>query len=160
MPICGAKTKDGKQCQNRVSDPGQRCHLHTHSKAKSMVSGILKVCEAVTTIGGTVDGVHWLYQHARPFIEPLLRDGLVCPERFWWDSFAWPFQRHEAPAEIHSKLEAMLEQMRQDHKDIEDKLALSSRADKARIADAYAMLIAAIRAQYPHLSNAMPHKVA
>ena len=71
-----------------------------------------------------------------------------------WDSLALPVQRRESPADIHSKIEAVLEQMRKDDEDIEDELARYSESDRERIADAYAKVFSEIRMHYPHLANA------
>lgn len=153
MAICGAKTKVGKQCQSRVSDAGQHCHLHSRTKPRAMWSTILKVCGAVSTIAETAGGVHWIYQHAWPYIEPVWQSGLYCPERFWWDSLALPVQKGESPAEIQSNLKVVLAQMRRDEKSIEDKLARHSEHDRERIADAYAKVLSEIRTHYSDLAN-------
>src|SRR6266511_4236435 len=112
MPICGAKSKDGTQCQNRVPEAGQRCHLHTRTDLSTIWKTILKVCGAIVTISETAQGVEWIYQHAWPYMEVLWNLHKYTPEKFWWDSLALPKKQGETAAEIHSKLEATLKQMR------------------------------------------------
>ncbi len=149
MPICGAKTKDGKQCQKRVSDAGQRCYLHGRTKPQALFSRVLKVCGHVATITGTVEGVHWVFQHLWPHMEPIWQSGSFCPESFWWDNLALPIRRRESTAEIHSKLEVVLEQMRGDKRRIEELLGGYSDADRERLANAYDKVLSEIRAHYP-----------
>ncbi len=155
MPICGAKTKDRKQCQKRVSEAGQRCYLHARTEPRAILSRILTVCEAITKIAGTAEGIHWAFQHAWPHIEPIWHSGLFCPESFWWDSLALPItiQTLESPAEIHSKLEVVLKQMRGDEKRIEERLGGYSDADRERVAGAYDKVYSEIRKHYPSLAN-------
>jgi molybdenum-dependent DNA-binding transcriptional regulator ModE len=160
MPICGAKTKDGKQCQSRVSEAGQRCHRHSRNQPKVVGQTILKVCTTIATIAEGAQGIQWIYQHAWPYIEKLVQSGLYSPETFWWDSLAAPYQRRESTTQIHSKLERMLRQMRGNEKGIEDRLARHSESDRARIADAYAKVLSEIRMHYPHLANAASSKLA
>ncbi len=119
-----------------------------------MWSKIFGVCSTIATIARTAEGVVWIYQHAWPYIEPVWQSGLYCPERFWWDSLALPFQRGESPAEIQSNLKAVLAQMRTDEKSIEDRLARHSEHDRERIADAYAKVLSEIRTHYSDLANA------
>ncbi|HJR58436.1 MAG TPA: hypothetical protein VJ813_03520 [Vicinamibacterales bacterium] len=103
-------------------------------------------------IAGTAEGLQWVYRHAWPYIEPLWLSGLYCPERFWWDSLAYPIQSKKAPAEIHSMLKVVLAQMRRDES-VEVKLASHSEHDRERIAEAYAKVVSEIRMHYPDLAN-------
>lgn len=156
MPICGEKTKGGKQCQRRVSEAGQSCYLHGRTQARALWRRAFTVCETIATISGTAEGLHWVFQHSWPHIEPIWQSGLFCPENFWWDSLALPIRQRESHAEIHSKLEVALERMRKDRARIEKTLNGYSDANRKRVAEAYDKVVSELPARYRNLANALP----
>jgi hypothetical protein len=120
---------------------------------RALLTKALALCNTIAAIAGAADGVSWAYQHAWPLVEPIWRDGLFCPESFWWDSLASPMQRGESPAEVQSHLREALATLRADRERIEGWLAQYSETDRQRISDAYDKVLTAVHAEYPHLSS-------
>lgn len=152
MPICGAKTNDNKQCQRRVSQPGQRCHIHLNTDAGPLLKKIISVCQTVTTIAGTAEAVHWVYQHAWPHIQPIFDANLFCPEHFWWDGVAAPAQGDRPIKNAPDDLKKALKEMQDRRTTIErEVLSNYSPEQRERIADAYERVLSEIREHYPNL---------
>jgi hypothetical protein len=109
---------------------------------------MVRVMTAIVLIGETGEKVQWIYQHAWPHIQPLFQQGYFCPETFWWDNLALPYQRGEPPADIHSKLEAELERLCTEGEP--GRLVGSSESERKQIASAYAKVLFEIRRDYPN----------
>jgi len=141
MPICGAKNKDGSQCQAKVSTAGDHCYRHSPRLWRK----IKVACEAITLITGTAQGVVWLYQVAAPHMLPIWL--AVSPERFWQDGVA-AFQGR--PAEVvHRELKRALRDVIKRHEYLEQKLAGLPDSEREKISAAYDDLIAKIEQDYP-----------
>ena len=153
MALCGATTKKGKKCRRLVAKAGTRCHEHSRTNVRTVISKIYKVCTVIADIGGKAQGIQWIYETAWPFVQPLFDQGLFCPESFWWDSLAHPVQKGESAAEIRSKLRRELAKLRTDEERIEERLAHHRPRELDLIANAYSNVWTAIRAEYPHLGN-------
>jgi len=121
--------------------------------ARPLLSKALTVCTTITTIAKAAEGVHWIYQHAWPFIEPCFHKGHFCPERFWWDSLALPMRRGESPTQIKSHLDEALEALLADRERLEKWLTEHSESDRQRISDAYDKILSAVHKQYPNLPS-------
>ena len=153
MALCGATTKKGKKCRRVVAKAGMRCHEHSRTNVRAVLSKIYKVCTVIADIGGKAQGIQWIYETAWPIVQPLFDNGLFCPESFWWDSLARPVQQGETAAKIQSKLRRELAKLRTDEKRIEERLAHHRPRDLERIAGAYSRLWTTIHADYPQLGN-------
>lgn len=141
MPICGAKNKDGSQCQAKVSTAGDRCYRHS----PRLWHKIKVTCEAITLITGTAQGVVWLYQVAAPHMLPLWL--AVSPERFWQNGVA-TFQG-SPPNVVRRELERALHDVIEHHERLEQKLASLPDSEREKVSSAYDDLIVKIEQDYP-----------
>jgi hypothetical protein len=85
--LCGSKTRTGRPCRQKVSEPGERCHLHSRSLDGKQ---ILSLCFEVTDKVAALFTVYEVLERIHPLIMPLVKElgGLLMPEHFWDYGFA------------------------------------------------------------------------
>ena len=123
-------------------------------KAGPLLNKVLTVCGAITTIANTAEGVHWVYEHAWPLIQPIYQSGLFCPEQFWWHGLAQPVEAGELPIRIKARLGKTLDSLRANQERIQKQLAHDSGSNRERISEAYGQVLSALREKYPHVISA------
>ena len=149
MPICGAKTDKGTQCQKKVPVAGQRCHLHVEAaEGRRLFDKVMKVCGYIANIAGTAGGIYWIYQQAEPYIQPLMNSELFSPERFWFHGVK--LTKGQPPEVVAPALEEAIKDVLSRREYIIKELSGYSNEQRQQISTAYDAILSNIQKYRPH----------
>lgn len=137
LRLCGAETKRGGTCRNKVGKPGERCHLHAGYplSARQILSLCFRVVELVSALGGAAAAFEQAYPTIMALWEPVR--GLLMPEYFWDRGF-----EPKDPEEMRKEAKAA----REKRSALQEKYSFYTDKDKLAVERAYRAMLRELEA--------------